>query len=103
MRLLLACITILYSVSATAETYRVWQYTDNVRVVLTETACKSAKAGLQARAERDDGATIIGCYVPEGKNMVRITWENKDFAILELTNFNPISSTLYKMMNKDTH
>jgi hypothetical protein len=101
MRLLLAFIILLFSVGATAETYRVWQYTENVFVVLTETVCVKPKTGLQARAIKDDGKTIEGCYVPEGKSLVRITWYNNDFAVLELKNFVPMSDTMFKMMNKE--
>lgn len=100
MRIVLAVIFLLFSVNALAETYRVWQYTENVFVVLTETACTKPKTGLQARAVKDDGKTIEGCYVPEGKNMVRITWYNNDFAVLELKNFVPVSDTMFKMMNR---
>ena len=100
MKLLLAFILLLVSVTATAEIYRVWQYTENVFVVLTETACAKPKTGLQARAVKDDGKTIEGCYVPEGKNLVRITWYNNDFAVLELKNFVPMSDTMFKMMNR---
>ena len=102
MRVLLAFITLLFSVSAIAETYRVWQYTENVFVVLTETACQKPKTGLQARAVKDDGKTIEGCYVPEGKNLVRITWYNNDFAVLELRSFVPMSDTMFNMMIKGT-
>ena len=100
MKLLLAFILLLVSATATAEIYRVWQYTENVFVVLTETACAKPKTGLQARAVKDDGKTIEGCYVPEGKNLVRITWYNNDFAVLELKNFVPMSDTMFKMMNR---
>ena len=58
MRLLVAFMSLLFSVSAMAEIYRVWQYTDDVYVVLTETACAKPKTGLQARAVKDDGKTI---------------------------------------------
>lgn len=102
MRLLLAFITLLFSVSAIAETYRVWQYTDDVYVVLMESSCQKPKIGLQVKAIKDDGKTIEGCYIPEGKNMVRITWYNNDFAVLELKNFVPVSDTMFKIMNRGT-
>lgn len=101
MRVLIAFIPLLFSATAIAETYRVWQYTENVFVVLTETACAKPKTGLQARAVKDDGKTIEGCYVPEGKNLVRITWYNNDFAVLELKNFVPVSDTMFKMINRE--
>ena len=102
MRVLLACILLLGSVTATAETYRVWQYTDDVYVVLTETACLKPKPGLQVKAIREDGKVIKGCYVPDVKNMIRITWDNNDFAVLELRSFVPMSDTMFNMMNRGT-
>ena len=102
MRLLLAFITLLFSVSAIAETYRVWQYTDDVYVVLKESACQKPKTGLQVTALREDGKVIKGCYVPDVKNMIRITWDNNDFAVLELRSFVPMSDTMFKMMSKGT-
>lgn len=101
MRVLLAFITLLFSVSAIAETYRVWQYTDDVYVVLTETACAKPKTGLQVKAIREDGKVIKGCYVPDVKNMIRITWDNNDFAVLELRSFVPMSDTMFNMMNRE--
>jgi hypothetical protein len=101
MRVLLAFILLLVSVTATAETYRVWQYTDDVYVVLTETACAKPKTGLQVKAIREDGKVIKGCYVPDVKNMIRITWDNNDFAVLELRSFVPMSATMFNMMNRE--
>lgn len=101
MRLFLAFISLIISASALAETYRVWQYTDDVFVVLTETACMKPKTGLQVKAIRQDGKVIKGCYVPDVKNMIRITWDNNDFAVLELRSFVPMSDTMFNMMTRE--
>lgn len=97
MRVLLL-VLLLVSTSAMAESYKVWRYTENVHVLLTENACVKPKVGLQVRAVKDDGKKIHGCYVPEGKNMIRITWDNKDFAVLELKNFEPVSEAMYNLI-----
>lgn len=101
MRTLLLSLLLLVSTTANAETYKVWGYTDDVFVVLTENVCKKPKTGLEVKAIRSDGKTILGCYVPEGTGMIRITWYNNDFAVLELKNFIEMSTTMFNIMNKE--
>jgi len=101
--ILLAFLLALVFTSATgakAETYKVWQYTDDVYVVLMESSCQKPKTGLRVQAIRNDGRVITGCYVPDVKNMIRITWDNNDFAVLELRPFVPMSDAMFKMINK---
>lgn len=98
--LLIALIVLLISTSLKAETYRVWQYTDDVYVVLMESSCQKPKTGLRVQAIRNDGRVINGCYVPDVKNMIRITWDNNDFAVLELRPFVPMSDAMFRMINK---
>lgn len=88
------------ALEAKADDYLVWQYSDNVRVVLTEFPCRKPNVGLRVMAQRIDGNYVNGCYVPEGKDMIRITWSNNDFAILELKHFVPVSETMYNLMNR---
>ena len=66
-----------------------------------ENACKKPRTGLEAKAIRDDGKSIQGGYVPEGSGMIRITWDNNDFAVLELKNFVTMSSAMFNIMNKE--
>lgn len=83
----LLLILALFSTPAFADSYLVYQFTDDVRIVLsTSSPCKDTK-GLQAAAQRIDSSVIRGCWVPEDPKMIRITWSNKDFSIFEENKF----------------
>lgn len=86
-QLLAAILIIAASTTAKAESYLVYQFTPDVRIVLsTFIPCKDGK-GFQAAAQRIDSASISGCWVTEDPKMIRITWSNKDFSIFEENKF----------------
>lgn len=81
---------LILSWSGFAADYMVWQFTDSVRVVLSQTPGK-CKKGNQASAQRMDGAYIPGCWVYEpNPELIRITWHNGDFAVLKIKDFTPV-------------
>jgi len=89
MRILLALL-LLTPLSALSANYLVWQYTDNVRVVLSEHQGK-CKAGKEAVAQRIDGMFIPGCWALEpNPELIRIDWHNGDFSVLVLKDFTPV-------------
>lgn len=90
MKKLLFASLLLFPLIAKSEIYLVWQFTDNVRVVLKQTP-GNCKKGNQAVAQRMDGAYIPGCWVYElDPELIRITWHNNDFAVLKIKDFTQV-------------
>lgn len=90
MKKMLFIALLLLPLIAKAETFLVWQFTDQVRVVLKQSGGK-CKKGNEAVAQRIDGAYIPGCWVYEpNPELIRVTWHNGDFAILKIKDFTPV-------------
>ena len=78
------------SCSASAADYLVWQFTEQVRVVLSPTPGK-CKTGNQASAQSIDGRFIPGCWTYESNpELIRIVWHNGDFSVLRIRDFTPV-------------
>lgn len=86
----------LTSFAAYAESYMVYQYAPNARVVLSQGSCLvKGLEGNRAAVQRDDGKYIRGCWkFVDDDQHVRIDWENPakkgDFAILRVKDFTPV-------------
>lgn len=90
MKKFLFLTLLLVPLIAKAETFLVWQFTENVRVVLKQTPGNCRK-GNQAVAQRIDGAYIPGCWVYESNpELIRVTWHNGDFAVLRIKDFTTV-------------
>lgn len=92
---LLACF--FMPVLAHAGTYLVFQFSQNTRIVLSQTSCLvNGLTGNRAAVQRDDGKFIRGCwkYVDNDQH-VRIDWENPakpgDFAVLRAKDFTAVT------------
>ena len=81
---------ITLSCSAQAADYLVWQFNEQVRIVLGQMPGK-CKTGNQATAQSMDGRYIPGCWTYEpNPELIRITWHNNDFSVLRLKDFTPV-------------
>lgn len=90
---ILALIALFFSTCAFAETYMVYNVTDNTRIVINHKSCLvPGLKGSRAVIQRDDGAYLQGCWetVDNGKHY-KITWNNPaapgDFAVIEAFRF----------------
>ena len=66
---------------------------ENLRVVLsTKLPCDMSPIGKKASAQRLDGLYIPGCWTeePNHPELVRIDWQNGDFSILPLKDFEAV-------------
>jgi hypothetical protein len=96
MNYILALALLVISFSAAAEEYLVFEYNQNVRIVLQAEPCLvKTLTGKRAAAQRSDGQFIRGCWtaVDNGQH-IRIEWENPaqpgDFSILNTRDFHPV-------------
>ena len=93
MRTLVLLTLLTVSSLACAESYLVFHYAQNARVVLSQGSCLvKGLEGNRAVVQRDDGKFVRGCwrYVDNDQH-VRIDWENPaksgDFAVLRVKDF----------------
>ena len=73
--------------------YLVYQYNENVRIVLSNAECpKENGAGKRAAAQRIDKHFLKGCWIndPDIKGNIKITWDGGDSSTFPTTNFYPV-------------
>ena len=87
--LLLLC---LLSYTAFADEYLVYQYNENVRIVLSNNECPKEYSGKRAAAQRIDKQYLKGCWIPDPKNKanVKIQWIDGDSSTFPVSNFYPV-------------
>ena len=70
----------------------IYQYTFEVRIVLSDKPCPNNQ-GWQAAAQRIDRVAMPACWVqdPHNELNVKITWPNGDFSVFELEKFKPFT------------
>lgn len=84
--------TLIMSEANAAETVKVAQYNERVRIVLTTRPCPMLKGSLLAVAQRIDKQFMRGCYTYEpAAKLIRIQWSQdvKDFSVLDADRFKP--------------
>jgi hypothetical protein len=76
---------------AYADDYLVYQYNENVRIVLSNTECPKQYGGKRASAQRIDKHYLKGCWVndPKIKGNIKIQWIDGDSSTFPATNFYP--------------
>lgn len=91
----IAFIFLMLPTLAFAKSYMVYQYTSDVRIVLSAESCLVDKLiGSRAVIQRIDGVYIRGCwkFIDNDKH-VRIDWDNPnvpgDFAVIDAKSFKP--------------
>ena len=90
MKKLLITALLLIPLIAKAETFLVFQFTNEVRIVLKQTK-GNCKSGNQAAAQRIDSKFIPGCWAYEpNPELIRITWHNGDFSVFRIKDFTPV-------------
>ena len=73
--------------------YLVYQYNENVRIVLSKAECpKEYGGGKRAAAQRIDNQYLKGCWIndPTIKGNIKIQWIGGDSSTFPATNFYPV-------------
>ena len=83
-------IAFSYSHAAEKPKLLVYQYSFEVRIVLSDKPCPNNQ-GWQAAAQRIDRVAMPACWIqdPHNPENVKITWPSGDFSVFELKNFKP--------------
>jgi|SRR6056300_1810266 len=81
-----------YSHAAEQPKLLVYQYSFEVRIVLSDKPCPNNQ-GWQAAAQRIDRLVMPACWVqdPHNELNVKITWPDGDFSVFELEKFKPFT------------
>lgn len=89
--LLLSCL-LLTSYNTYADDYLVYQYNENVRIVLSNNECPKQYGGKRAAAQRIDKHFLKGCWTndPVIKGNIKIQWIGGDSSTFPATNFYPV-------------
>jgi len=96
MNYIAGLILLVASITAWAQTYMVFEYNANARIVLGQGSCLvQGLTGARASVQRNDGKFIRGCWqFIDNDAHVKIEWENPakpgDFAILNAKDFHPV-------------
>ena len=77
---------------AHADEYLVYQYNDNVRIVLSNYECPKQYGGKRAAAQRIDKEYLKGCWIndPKIKGNIKIQWIGGDSSTFPVSNFYPV-------------
>lgn len=88
----LALLLLLATSVAHADEYLVYQYNENVRIVLSNTPCPKEFGGKRAAAQRIDKQYLKGCWIPDPKTKenVKIQWIGGDSSTFPVSNFYPV-------------
>lgn len=99
MRYFLLAALMLTSLTANATPYLVYNYTENVRVVISNETCLITNLkGNRAAVQTVTGKFVQGCwyFVDEHKH-VRIDWNNpglkNDFAVIPFSEFKVVDES----------
>ena len=81
----------VYAAEAPDE-YLVYQYNENVRIVLSNNECPKQYGGKRAAAQRIDSQFLKGCWTndPDIKGNIKIQWIGGDTSTFPATNFYPV-------------
>jgi hypothetical protein len=81
----------VYATEAPDE-YLVYQYNENVRIVLSNNECPKQYGGKRAAAQRIDSQFLKGCWTndPDIKGNIKIQWIGGDTSTFPATNFYPV-------------
>jgi hypothetical protein len=73
------------------EEYLVYQYNENVRIILSKVECPKQYGGKRAAAQRIDKHYLKGCWTndPTTKGNIKIQWIDGDSSTFPATNFYP--------------
>lgn len=84
--------TFSYSHAVEKHKLLVYQYSFEVRIVLSDKPCPNNQ-GWQAAAQRIDRLVMPACWVQDPYNElnVKITWPDGDFSVFELEKFKPFT------------
>lgn len=90
--ILLFCLVSGYGLADDKPKLLIYQYTFEVRIVLSEKLCPNGQ-GYQAAAQRIDRIAMPACWIqdPHNELNVKITWPNGDFSVFEFEKFKPFS------------
>ena len=90
--LLLSCL-LLTSYNTYADEYLVYQYNENVRIVLSNNECPKQYGGKRAAAQRIDSQYLKGCWTndPTIKGNIKIQWIEGDSSTFPASNFYPVT------------
>jgi hypothetical protein len=82
---------VVYATEAPDE-YLVYQYNENVRIVLSNNECPKQYGGKRAAAQRIDNHYLKGCWIndPAIKGNIKIQWIGGDSSTFPATNFYPV-------------
>lgn len=90
-------IALLFSNSAWAETYLVYNVNLSTRIVLSKNSCLVPSLnGSAAVVQNDKGKFVQGCWRVDrnNSNHIRIDWNNPaapgDFSVIEANKFEPV-------------
>lgn len=88
----LALLLFLVTSVAKADEYLVYQYNENVRIVLSNYECPKEFGGKRAAAQRIDSEYLKGCWVndPKIKGNIKIQWIGGDSSTFPASNFYPV-------------
>ena len=72
--------------------YLVYQYNENVRIVLSNAECPKQYGGKRAAAQRIDSQFLKGCWTNDSdiKGNIKIQWIGGDTSTFPATNFYPV-------------
>jgi hypothetical protein len=81
----------VYATEAPDE-YLVYQYNENVRIVLSNNECPKQYGGKRAAAQRIDSQFLKGCWTNDSdiKGNIKIQWIGGDTSTFPATNFYPV-------------
>lgn len=90
--LLLLCFLVT-SYNVYADEYLVYQYNENVRIVLSNNECPKQYGGKRAAAQRIDSQFLKGCWTndPTIKGNIKIDWIGGDSSTFPASNFYPVT------------
>jgi len=82
---------VVYAAEAPDE-YLVYQYNENVRIVLSNNECHKQYGGKRAAAQRIDKHYLKGCWINDQtiKGNIKIQWIGGDSSTFPATNFYPV-------------
>jgi len=75
-----------------ADEYLVYQYNENVRIVLSNAECPKEFGGKRAAAQRVDSQYLKGCWVNDPKiaGNIKIQWIGGDSSTFPAKDFYPV-------------
>lgn len=90
--LTLLLLPLAVSAAEAPDEYLVYQYNEQVRIVLSNAECPKQYGGKRAAAQRVDNQFLKGCWIndPDIKGNIKIQWIGGDTSTFPVTNFYPV-------------